>query len=549
MRQEIIEADVLCVGGGIAGLMAAIRASELGARVVVAEKGNTLRSGAGACGNDHFQCYIPEFHGTDFEAFMQELAFGQMAAQIRMKDQAFLRAWLLTSYDIVKLWDSWGIPMKYDGKWEFAGHVYPGRIPRHLKYAGANQKSVLTKKAVTTGAQIVNRVMAFDLVGDDGVMGAVGVDTREERIVGFRAKSVILGTGSCVRLYPAPTPGWMSNVTHPLEVTGDGRAMAYRLGAELVNLELPLRHAGPKYFSRCGQATWIGVLRDSQGKPVGPFLDKPDRRYGDMTTELNKQVFEDYMSSGRGPVYMDCHGISDDDFEYMKYWLKHEGNTALLNHMDQENIDPRKNPIEFMTYESRVRGGVYTDERAQASVKGLYGAGDESFGEISGAAVFGWIAGENAAKFAKQTEFGDVQKVRAKMDEAASLISQIRSRDTGPDWKEVNIALQQLMHDYAGSIRSETLLTAGLTYLQRLKEKTHKSIIARNQHELMRCLEVLHLIDVGEITFVAANARRETRGLHTRADYPYTNPLLEKMLVVKKGKEGNPVVQWRELKR
>jgi succinate dehydrogenase/fumarate reductase flavoprotein subunit len=93
------------------------------------------------------------------------------------------------------------------------------------------------------------------------------------------------------------------------------------------------------------------------------------------------------------------------------------------------------------------------------------------------------------------------------------------------------------------------LLTAGLTYLQRLKEKTHKSIIARNQHELMRCLEVLHLIDVGEITFVAANARRETRGLHTRADYPYTNPLLEKMLVVKKGKEGNPVVQWRELKR
>lgn len=67
MREEIVEADVLVVGGGIAGLMVAIRAGELGARVVLAEKANTLRSGAGATGNDHFMCYIPEYHGPDIE--------------------------------------------------------------------------------------------------------------------------------------------------------------------------------------------------------------------------------------------------------------------------------------------------------------------------------------------------------------------------------------------------------------------------------------------------------------------------------------------------
>ena len=74
--EELIEADVLCVGGGIAGLMAAIRAADLGASVVVAEKGNALFSGRGRAGNDHFWCYIPEVHGTDTDLFMKECLKG-----------------------------------------------------------------------------------------------------------------------------------------------------------------------------------------------------------------------------------------------------------------------------------------------------------------------------------------------------------------------------------------------------------------------------------------------------------------------------------------
>ena len=69
--QETVEADVLCVGGGIAGLMASIRAAEMGVKAVVAEKGNALGSGRGCSGNDHFWCYIPEVHGTDMDSFMK----------------------------------------------------------------------------------------------------------------------------------------------------------------------------------------------------------------------------------------------------------------------------------------------------------------------------------------------------------------------------------------------------------------------------------------------------------------------------------------------
>jgi succinate dehydrogenase/fumarate reductase flavoprotein subunit len=219
----------------------------------------------------------------------------------------------------------------------------------------------------------------------------------------------------------------------------------------------------------------------------------------------------------------------------------------LLDHLEKERIDLRKNPIEFMSYEINTRGSISTDELGKTSMRGLYAAGDESFGEISPAAVFGWVAGEDAAKFARKAELADAGKINEKMEEKESLLAEIRSREAGADWKEVNIALQQLMYDYAGPIRSETLLTAGHEYIKRLKEKAYQSILARNQHELTRCLEVFDLLELGELVFVTAKERKETRGLHVRTDYPFTNPLLDQLLIVKKVNE-KPVTEWREIK-
>jgi succinate dehydrogenase/fumarate reductase flavoprotein subunit len=273
MKVDTVEADVLCVGGGIAGLMAAIRASELGAKVIVAEKGNTLRSGSGATGNDHFHCYIPEIHGTD----IQLLSTGMNMRQAR--------AWFEYTPKIVKMWDSWGIPMKYHGKYEFAGHDYPGSQQPNfwLKYSGRDQKPILTKEAVKRGTEIINRVMVLKLFsGAGGITGALGVDTREDRLIVFRAKAAILGTGTTTRLYPGPTPMWMFNWPFPSTLTGDGRVMAYHAGAEIANPEIPSHHVGAKWYARAGQATWAGVVRDPQGNPVGPFVTSPDKRYGDM---------------------------------------------------------------------------------------------------------------------------------------------------------------------------------------------------------------------------------------------------------------------------
>lgn len=323
--------------------------------------------------------------------------------------------------------------------------------------------------------------------------------------------------------------------------------MTYRVGGELVGTEIFRRHAGPRYLARFGQATWVGVLRDPQGKPMGPYVTKPDRRYGDMTPEVNSVILEDYMKSGRGPVYMDGRGISDDDYEYMMHWLVHEGIVALVNHMKEEGIDFRKNPIEFGTYNIFIEGKTWINERAETSVKGLYAAGDESMGSIGPAATYGWIAGENAAKYAKEKSAPSVEKARGEIEARKSLVHEIRSQKEGSDWKEANIALQQIMQDYAGVIRSEALLQAGLSHLRRLKNKVDATMMAGNQWELTRCLETRNLLDLGELVFISANERKETRGLHKRSDYPLTDPLLDNKALFIKKVDGEPVTEWRTL--
>lgn len=547
-NEEIVRADVLCIGGGIAGLMAAIRASELGAKVVVAEKGNALHSGRGRAGNDHFWCYIPEVHGTDMEEFLRECLKGPKMRALQMGTSSkVLRAFLAKSFDIVKLWDSWGIPMRYHDKWEFAGHSFPGEVLTHLKYEGQGQKAQLIKQAASRGAEIINRVMIVDLLaGTNGIAGAIGVDTRKETLFIFEAKSVILGTGYVDRLYPQPVPGYIPSSPGMPTLTGDGRAMAHRAGAELAGMEMFRRHVGSRYFARFGQATWVGVLRDPSGKPLGPFVSQPDRRYGDMTAEVSSMLLEEYMKSGNGPVYMDCTGISNEDHEYMRHWLMHEGNVALLNYMDEEGIDLRKNPIEFGTLQITPEGKVWVNERAETAIKGLYSAGDESMGSIGPAATYGWISGDSAANYARENASGDIEQAKGKVEEIKYLIETIRSRKAGPDWREANMALQRIMQDYAGMIRSESLLEAGLNHLKKLKDKARDTLVAANQWELTRALETLNLLDLGEIILIAANERKETRGLHKRSDYPLTNPMLEDKVLFIKNVAGKPVAEWRK---
>lgn len=550
MKLEIenIKTDVLCVGGGIAGLMAAIRARDLGADVIIAEKGVTRFSGSARIGNDHFWCYIPEYHGNDINAFIKECMLTQLGNMLSNLSYPIIRTWLENSHEIVKLWDSWGIPMKKDGKYDFSGHSFPGRIMTHLKYKGRMQKPILTDQALKRGVKIMDRVMVFELLGDkQGITGALGMDTRQGRLIKFQTKTAILGTGAVIRLYPGVTPALMGNNIRPFTSTGDGRAMAYRIGAELFNVELFSRHAGVKNFCRSGQATWSGVCRDPDGKPIGKYIEKPNIKYSDMIIEVDKQIFERYHEAGKGPIYMDCRGLSESDYAYLREALLNEGNIALIEHFKEEGIDLMKNQIDFSTYEFRYLGRIAMNEHTETSIPGLYTAGDESTFSISGAAVFGWLSGEQATRYIKNIDFRSGEKDSDNIEKQKLMISSMKSESYGYDWKDANLALQHTLADYAGAIKSEATLTAGLSHLRRLRKKLDNSLRARNPWELIRCLEVRNLYDLGEITFIAALERKESRGMFKRSDYPYTDPLLNGKVLIIKNSEGKPITEWREM--
>jgi succinate dehydrogenase/fumarate reductase flavoprotein subunit len=413
----------------------------------------------------------------------------------------------------------------------------------------------LTDQARKRGVRIENHQPITEVITRDGeVIGAIGISIKNEKPVMkiFRTKCVVLGTGTANRLYPPISPGWMFNTAFCPSNTGSGRAMAYRAGAKLINMEIPNTHAGPKYFARAGKATWIGVYKDPYGKPVGPFVTKPTRELGDVTADVWNSVFPDYHKSGKGPVYIDCTETSPEDLEYMKWGLEHEGNTAMLEYMAQEGIDLRKHRVEFAKYEPFLIGsrGVEIDQRAETNIKGLFAAGDEVGNvraDIAGAATFGWIAGKSASERARRIKGFQKAEDDVRVKERAAFYSEIMGRETGPDWKEANLALQQIMNDYAGIlVRSETLLKAGLKYIGDVKRKAITTLKATDSHTLMRCLEALDLMECGKTIFLTALERKETRGLHVRPDFPFTNPLLQDKFLTIRQENGKDILEWRD---
>ena len=395
-----ITTDVLVVGGGIGGLCAAIASAREGAKTLVAEKSDTRRSGSGATGNDHFACYYPKQHGEDIGVILKELRQSLVGAY---HDEKLSLRFLEESLHVADLWHEWGINMKpFGDDYEFMGHAYPGRPRIWLKYDGHNQKQVLTRQARKEGVEILNHHPVADLIVANGeIAGALALDiSRDEpSFTVIRAKKVILATGTANRLYPAAgSPGWPFNTAFCPACAGAAQAQGWRIGAKMVNMEMPNRHAGPKFFARAGKSTWIGVYRYPDGRLLGPFVDKATRYVGDITCDVWNSAYTDVLLNGSGPAYIDCTQTGAEDLAFMRRAMASEGLTGLVNYMDEQGIDPARHAMEFGQFEPQLMGhGVQIDINGETSIPGLYAAGDmvgNFRSDISGAAVWGWMEAE-----------------------------------------------------------------------------------------------------------------------------------------------------------
>ena len=551
LSEEKIDTDVLVVGAGAGGMMAAISAAECGAKVTLCEKGNARRSGGLHGGNDHFMCYIPGIHTPDLREKYIRISLSR-----GMGDEEMIRKRIDLTYEVVKKWEDYGIHMKTNGHYEFVGHGWPGSSGRmgepgktsrmflHFSDSAASKK--LEKQARNKGVRIINRVMVNELLKDSSgrAIGAVGISTREPKIYIIRFKTIVFNQGKVDRdrLYASP-----HTISYGMAMpgTGDGIMMAYRAGADLKNAEVCRRQVAQRFGPPVGKGTWIGVTRDNDGNPIAPpYLKEPDLEIGDMAIE-NPDALDHIWETGKGPAWMDVRGISQEDEEYMRWGFESEGMKPFFNWLDQEEkVDVKKSRFEFVALQPETGIQIKIDTNYRATLEGVYAI---LRGNLPVNAVGGMVAGETAAKEAQNSDLSDLASNNDKISNLKQSYEQILSREGlhYSDWREAQWAINQTMHCYAlPPKRTEGTLMAGHHQILKIRDKAKKLLKATNQNELCHCLEVLNLLDIAELVLIAVKERKESRGQARRQDYPFPNPMLDNKSLVISKVDGKPALKW-----
>ena len=257
LERETIHCDLLVVGAGLAGSMAAIKGADLGHDTIVVEKANAYRSGAAATGVDHIWAHFPEVQGP-IGYTVDDLVEDHMDKVGGLIHEDLLRVVALNALDRIHDLEKMGVKVRYAHSKVPGGYILVRQIHsvvNTLNFDGRDMKVKMTEEMQKRGVKIVNRVMITGLLKKDGMaVGAVGIGTRDKKIYLFRSKAVLLCTAriSGGRMFnePGPGAGTVFNVRWPGSETGDGKVAALYAGAELINLEFSHHRVNFKNFVR-----------------------------------------------------------------------------------------------------------------------------------------------------------------------------------------------------------------------------------------------------------------------------------------------------------
>lgn len=544
LEKVVLKCDLLVVGAGMAGSMAAIRGASLGLKTIAVEKAHACRSGAAATGVDHIWALFPEIQGEKYG--IRELVLDHMDKVGGNIHEDLLTVIAENSLDRIHDLEKMGVKIRYEhsklpGDYILVRQIHS--VVNTLNFDGRDMKINMTKEMEKRGVQLINRVMITGLLKKEGhVIGAVGIGTRDQKIYIFHAKTVILSTAriSGGRIYeqPGPGAGVCFNLRWPPSDTGDGKVAALHAGAELINLEYSHHRVNFKNIIRGGGLPYNSYSPAGQGiNASGDVIMPPEKDIFEASDDgiynAPKLKLIDELNSGRGPIYCDLTTGTEEEIQFSEWSLTHEGGGYALQHlMKQDGMDFRTHKFEMGPGEFELgnfgAGGIYVDGKCRSTIPGLFAAGDEMggvpLGCAPGALVTGWYAAEQADEYLKKNA---VPEATDKDHESAEYLEEMclsfLERKEGHRWQDAQIALNKIMQYYGLSLKSETMLMRGLEQLDYLKKKAE--LKAENPHELMRCLEMKNLFLNAELILQGNLERKESRRIksapiHTRIDYP-----------------------------
>jgi succinate dehydrogenase/fumarate reductase flavoprotein subunit len=521
MKTIELEYDVVIVGGGTGGPMAAVKAKEKNPklRVLVLEKANVKRSGAISMGMDGLNNAVIPGHATP-EQYTKEIT----VANDGVVDQKGVFAYASNSYAMIEELDRWGVKFEKDETGDFAvrkvHHLGSYVLPMP---EGHHMKKVLYRQLKRARVEITNRVVATRLItGAAGeIAGVMGFDCRTADFYVIKAKSVVLCTGAAGRL-GLPASGYMFGTYENPTNSGEGHAMAYHAGAELTNLECFQVNPLIKDYNGPACAYVTGPFGGFTANSQGSRFIECDYWSGQMMLE-----FYNELEGGRGPVFLKLDHLAEETIAEIEHILHTNERPSRGRFHEGRDNDYRHKAIEMHISEigfcsGHSASGIWTNEKGECSIPGLYAAGDCAsipHNYMLGAFVYGKFCGENAADYVSgmpesivNTDMIEAERKR---------IMAPLSRPDGLTPFQVEYKTRRIVNDYLQPPKVTRKMEIALERFGEIKDDLN-DMGAENPHELMRAMEAHTIRDCAELAASASLFRKESRwGLyHLCVDHP-----------------------------
>ena len=537
----LFRSDVLIIGSGGAGSRAAIEVDDADLKATIVSKGLSFRSG---CTGMAEGGYNAVFKTVDKEDSIDAHIHDTLKGGSYLNDEKLVEILVNESPKRLIDLENYGALFDRQESGEIDQRPFGGQTYRRTCYqgdrTGAELLNALKEEIIKRDIECIEEVIVTSLVTDnDQVIGATGLDLKDSSLIYFQAKSVILASGGAGQLYPVTSNTFQKN--------GDGFAMAYRAGANLVDMEQIQFHPTGMVAPESKKGVLVteavraegGRLINSEGerfmKKYAP--EKMELATRDVVARSIYREIQEGRGSPNGGVYLDISHLHDD-------YIIEKLETMVLQ-FDNVGIDIKNEPIEVAPTAHHFMGGLKINTDASTNLKNLFGAG-EVCGGVHGAnrlggnaladtQVFGKIAGESASKAAKDIELKtNDEQVK---EEASRIESLIKEGSIKPRKFKENI--KKLMWDKVSIVREEKTLNEALKELLDMKKELENLDVGNNTQynaDLVTALEVINMVEICILTVKSAILRRESRGAHYRSDFPKTNDEWKKSIVINKEK-------------